>query len=86
MIGSSKNNIENYPTKCFWTPEKETRVKFNPGLSANQLSNNWAQAYFLETEYQSFPVQAPYLWFWRPRKYDDQSDDDDDDESKKCNQ
>ena len=22
---------------------KETRVKFNPGLSANRLSNNWAQ-------------------------------------------
>ena len=24
--------------------EKEMRVKFNPGLSANQPSNNWAQA------------------------------------------
>ena len=43
MTGSAKNNRENYPTKCFWTPEKETRVKFNPGLSANRLSNNWAQ-------------------------------------------
>ena len=42
MIGSSKNNRENYPRKCFWTPEKETRVKFNPGLSANRPSNNWA--------------------------------------------
>ena len=43
MIGSSKNNGENYPRKCFWTQEKETRVKFNPGLSANRPSNNWAQ-------------------------------------------
>ena len=25
------------------TKEKETGVKFNPGLSANWLSNNWAQ-------------------------------------------
>ena len=23
--------------------EKESRVKFNPGLSANRPSNNWAQ-------------------------------------------
>ena len=43
MIGSSKNSRENYSTKCFWTQEKETRVKFNPGLRANRLSNNWAQ-------------------------------------------
>ena len=46
MIGSSKNNRENYPTKCFWTPEKETPVKFNPRLSANRLSNNWAQGWY----------------------------------------
>ena len=26
-----------------WTQEKETGVKFNPGLSANRPSNNWAQ-------------------------------------------
>ena len=45
MIGSSKNNRENYPRKCFWTQEKETRVKFNPGLSANRPSNNWALAF-----------------------------------------
>ena len=25
--------------------EKETWVKFNPGLSANQPANNWAQNY-----------------------------------------
>ena len=42
MIGSSKNNRENYLRKCFWTQEKETWVKFNPGLSANRPSNNWA--------------------------------------------
>ena len=35
MIGSSKNSTENYPRKCFWTQEKETQVKFNPGLSAS---------------------------------------------------
>ena len=43
MIGSSKNSTENYPRKCFWTQEKETQVKFNPGLSVNRSSNNWAQ-------------------------------------------
>ena len=42
MIGSSKNNRENFPRKCFRTQEQETRVKFNPGLSANRPSNNWA--------------------------------------------
>ena len=42
MIGSSKNKRENYPRKCFWKQEKEARVKFNPGLSANRPSNNWA--------------------------------------------
>ena len=43
MIGSSKNSTENYPRKCFWTQEKEIQIKFNPGLSANPSSNNWAQ-------------------------------------------
>ena len=43
MIESSKYNRENYPRKCFWTQERETQVKFNPGLSANRPSNNWAQ-------------------------------------------
>ena len=42
MFGSSKHNRENYPRKYFWTQEKETRIKFNPGLSANRPSNNWA--------------------------------------------
>ena len=45
MIGSSKNSTENYPRKCFWTQEKETWVKFNPELSANRPSNNWALVY-----------------------------------------
>ena len=43
MIGSSKFFRENYPRKYFRTQEKETAVKFNPGLSANRPSNNWAQ-------------------------------------------
>ena len=42
MIGSSKNNRENYPRKYFRTQEKETRIKFNHGLSANRPLNNWA--------------------------------------------
>ena len=36
MIESSKYNVENYPRKCFWTQERETRVKFKHGLSANE--------------------------------------------------
>ena len=44
MIESSKNNRENFPRKCFLTQEKETRVEFNPGLSANRPSNYWALA------------------------------------------
>ena len=43
MIGSSKNSTENYARKCFWIQEKETRVNFNPRLSANRPSNNSAQ-------------------------------------------
>ena len=46
MIRRSKNNRENYPRKFFWTQEKETRVKFNPGLSANRPSNNWALVFW----------------------------------------
>ena len=42
MIRCSINITENCPRKWFWTKEKETRVKFNPGLSANRPSNNWA--------------------------------------------
>ena len=43
MIRCSMNVRENCLRKCFSTKEKETRVKFNPGLSANLPSNNWAQ-------------------------------------------
>ena len=39
MIQCSMNIRENCLRKCFWTKEKGTRVKFNPGLSANQPSN-----------------------------------------------
>ena len=42
MIESSKYHRKNYPRKCFWTQERETRIKFNPGLSANRPSNSWA--------------------------------------------
>ena len=38
---------ENCPRKCFWTKEKDTRVKFNPGLRANRPSNNWALVFSL---------------------------------------
>ena len=48
MIGSSKNDRENYPRKCFRTQEKETRVKINPGLSGNRPLNNWALTFFSE--------------------------------------
>ena len=37
MIESSKYNRENYPRKCFWTQQRETGVKFNPGLTFEQL-------------------------------------------------
>ena len=54
-IGSYKPARENYPTKWFWTQEKETRVKLNLGLSANRPSNNWAK---------DFPfMDKPGLWF-----------------------
>ena len=53
MIGNSKNNRENYPRKCFQTQEKETRVKFNPGLGANRPSN-WAQKGTKSEEKQLF--------------------------------
>ena len=46
MIRRSKNNRENYPRKFFCTQEKETPVKFNPGLSANRPSNNWALVFW----------------------------------------
>ena len=56
MIESSKYKRENYPRKCFWTPKRETRVKFNPGLSADQPLSNWAQAYKPEPKTDDFSV------------------------------
>ena len=45
-LDALNNNWENYPRKCFWKKEIEIWVKFNPGLSANWPSNNWAQHKF----------------------------------------
>ena len=74
IIGSSKNNRENYPSKCIWTQEKETRVTFNPGLSANRPSNNWAQNTTLLTRcmrklldvnsHSLFPAKVYFLIKW----------------------
>ena len=61
MIGSSKNKRENYPRKCFSTQERETRVKFNPGLSANRPSNNWAPD---SKSLEGFRI--PWAVFWIP--------------------
>ena len=47
MIENSKYNRKNYPRKYFWTQERETRIKFNPELSANRPSNNWPQIAWL---------------------------------------
>ena len=58
MIGSSKNSTENYPKKWIGTQEKEARVNFNPGLSANRPSNNSAQ-FSIAHDYRpgmSFPL------------------------------
>ena len=45
MFESSKYKRENYPRKCFWTQERDTRVKFNPGLSANRPSTIFPTGY-----------------------------------------
>ena len=58
MIGSSKNNREIYPRKCFWAQEKETRVKFNPGLSTNLLSNNWALRKNMNPKHETVDMDA----------------------------
>ena len=56
MIESSKYNRENYPRKCLWTQERETRVKFNPGLRANRPSNNWAQEVLSQGAFHKWAV------------------------------
>ena len=43
MIGSSKNNRENYPRKCFWTKEKETPVFEQQGPGVWQMDINFWQ-------------------------------------------
>ena len=70
MTGCSKNNRENYPRKCFWTKEKETRVKFNPRSSANQLSNNWALVHLLVLPMLFIAVNSPNLvhQHWKDQK------------------
>ena len=35
MIWCYKKNRENHPGKCFWTKEKETRIKIKPWVSVN---------------------------------------------------
>ena len=67
MIGSSKNNRENYPRKCFRTQEKEAQVKFNPGLSANRPSNNWAleDSCFLRKVYMESKTPRLSTWILR---------------------
>ena len=52
MIGSSKNKRVNYPRKCFWTQEIDTRVKrysafeqLGPedfGLEYGIIMKNWS--------------------------------------------
>ena len=70
MTGCSKNNRENYPRKCFWTKEKETRVKLNPRSSANQLSNNWALVHLLVLPMLFIAVNSPNLvhQHWKDQK------------------
>ena len=53
LFCSLKNNRKNYPRKCFWTKGKETRVKFNAGLSVNRPLNHWVH---FSSEFISKPV------------------------------
>ena len=76
MIESSKYNRENYPRKCFWTQEKETRV--NKRLSAFEqlgtggklfLNHLWQiqnkQIRILQViihNYEQITMDTPKLW------------------------
>ena len=64
MIGfPQKSKKENFPTKCFWTKEKEIWVKFNPGLSADRPSHKWAQEDNTMThEYQWMCLSLGQSW------------------------
>ena len=57
-----KNKTENYPRKYFWTQEKETQVKFIPGLSANRPSKNWGKGCYVQGFYiKGFYIQGYYI-------------------------
>ena len=43
MIGGSKNNRDIIRENAFEHKRKKLGLVLNPGLSANRLSNNWAQ-------------------------------------------
>ena len=45
MIGYTKENSKNYPRKCFWTEEKESQIKIQPRVSANQPSTTGPSVY-----------------------------------------
>ena len=54
---TSENSRENYQRKCFLN-----LVKFNPRLSANWPSNNWAQVLIFMMKYiYLFPLAALLL-------------------------
>ena len=60
VIDALKTNAENYPRKCVWKKQKETRVKFNPGF---RPSHNWAQktgliGFILQTS--NMPENEPF--------------------------
>ena len=51
--------------KAFEHNKNKTRVKFNPGLSANRLSNNWAQVFSPKSEtyiYNDQQLTGKLLW------------------------
>ena len=43
--------------------KKETRVKFNPGLSANWPSNNWAQMFVAFNSENVFVLNRGEFWY-----------------------
>ena len=69
MIGRSKNNTENYLRKCFWTQERETRVKrwsafeqLGPGsISALLVANHKPRTENGECPRSSPPISAAPL-------------------------
>ena len=50
MIGSSKNNGENYPRKCFRTQEKEKRVKRSGGVSAYERGGDARRKFWIKPQ------------------------------------